>query len=264
MAGDPVVGVSGCARPGGADGGQLYRVDDKYVLAIAEEIGALPLMIPPIGPLLALPRLLELLDGLLLTGSLSDIHPAAWDATGTPRASATLDRDRDTTVIPLIPAALRAGIPVLAICRGLHEVNVAFGGSIGELADKRRHRGYTGLPESAVTEPEAFYGKVHPLRIEPGGLLAGFAAGDTQPWVNSYHQQVIATLAAGLTVEAYSPDGYVEAVSRTRDPGACLAVQWHPEHRIARDWPLSKAIFAWFGAQTRRRARARGLPPFSG
>src|SRR6187399_2580872 len=120
----PVVAVSGCARPGGADGGQMYRVDDKYVLAIVAEIGVLPLMIPPIGAALATGRLLEVSDGVLLTGSLSDIEPVMWQGDGTLREGATGDPARDATIVPLIPRALQAGVPVLAICRGLHEVNV--------------------------------------------------------------------------------------------------------------------------------------------
>ncbi|WP_435157391.1 gamma-glutamyl-gamma-aminobutyrate hydrolase family protein [Amycolatopsis sacchari] len=257
MSGDgaaPVVAVSGCTRPGGADGGSMYRVDDKYVLAAAEELGALPLMVPPIGGLLAAERLLEVSDGLLLTGSLSDIDPAVWHG-GTLAEGATGDPGRDGTIIPLIPRALRAGVPVLAICRGLHEVNVAFGGTIGEIADKARHRRYADVPESAELRPEAFYGAIHPIRVQPGGLLADLADGADEVWVNSYHRQVVDRLADGLTVEAVSPDGCVEALSRTVDAAPCLAVQWHPEHRIAREWPLSKALFRWFADQVRQRVR---------
>lgn len=253
----PVVAVSGCTRPGGADGGQMYRVDDKYVLAAAQELGALPLMIPPLGDLLATERLLEIADGLLLTGSLSDIDPVAWQGDGGLAEGATGDPGRDATVIPMIPRALRAGVPVLAICRGLHEVNVAFGGTITEIADKARHRRYAEVPDSAGLRPEAFYGAIHPIHVRPGGLLAELAGDDGEVWVNSYHRQALGELADGLTVEAVSPDGYVEAVSRTGDAAPCLAVQWHPEHRIAREWPLSRAIFRWFGDQTRLRARVR-------
>jgi putative glutamine amidotransferase len=253
----PIIGVSACARPGGADGGQMYRTDDKYVLAVATEVGALPLLVPPIAELLDMPSLLETIDGLLLTGSLSDVDPIAWQDPSGLAEGATGDRGRDRTVIPLIPLALRHGVPILAICRGLHEVNVAFGGTIGSIADKRRHRRYTDLPASAAADPDAYYGKVHPVTIGPGGLLAELACGTEAVWVNSYHQQVIQTLGAGLTVEACSPDGYIEAVSRTSDAAPCLAVQWHPEHRIARAWPLSKAMFEWFGDQVRKRSRHR-------
>jgi putative glutamine amidotransferase len=159
-----------------------------------------------------------------------------------------LDEARDATALPLLRAAIKRGIPVLAICRGFQELNVALGGTlhpqVHEIAGRLDHR----EPREVPREQE--YAPAHAVRIMPGGLLARLS-GQEQALVNSLHHQGVDRLAPPLAVDAVAPDGQIEAVSMPNAPGFLLGVQWHPEWRWAED-PLSRAIFDGFGAAMRR------------
>ncbi|BBJ96054.1 MULTISPECIES: gamma-glutamyl-gamma-aminobutyrate hydrolase family protein [Xanthomonas] len=225
---------------------------EKYVRAVVEAAGAQPVLLPSLQPPLDAGAWLQRLDGLLLTGAVSNVEPhhysdePSWE--GNPH-----DPARDATSLALIPQALARGLPVLAICRGLQEVNVALGGRLHQrvhevpgLADHREDR-------SAPLDIQ--YGPAHPVQLQPGGWLAGMS--DTaQVQVNSLHGQGIATLAAGLVVEATAPDGLIEAF-RGPGPGFLLAVQWHPEWRVTQH-PFYRAIFQAFGEACRQYAAQRG------
>ncbi|MDO0846461.1 gamma-glutamyl-gamma-aminobutyrate hydrolase family protein [Xanthomonas campestris pv. campestris] len=225
---------------------------EKYVRAVVEAAGAQPVLLPSLQPSLDAGAWLQRLDGLLLTGAVSNVEPhhysdePSWE--GNPH-----DPARDATSLALIPQALARGLPVLAICRGLQEVNVALGGRLHQrvhevpgLADHREDR-------SAPLDTQ--YGPAHPVQLQPGGWLAGMS--DTaQVQVNSLHGQGIATLAAGLVVEAAAPDGLIEAF-RGPGPGFLLAVQWHPEWRVTQH-PFYRAIFQAFGEACRQYAAQRG------
>ncbi|MCS3846884.1 gamma-glutamyl-gamma-aminobutyrate hydrolase family protein [Xanthomonas campestris] len=225
---------------------------EKYVRAVVEAAGAQPVLLPSLQPPLDVGAWLQRLDGLLLTGAVSNVEPhhysdePSWE--GNPH-----DPARDATSLALIPQALARGLPVLAICRGLQEVNVALGGRLHQrvhevpgLADHREDR-------SAPLDIQ--YGPAHPVQLQPGGWLAGVS--DTaQVQVNSLHGQGIATLAAGLLVEATAPDGLIEAF-RGPGPGFLLAVQWHPEWRVTQH-PFYRAIFQAFGEACRQYAAQRG------
>lgn len=225
---------------------------EKYVRAVVEAAGAQPVLLPSLQPPLDAGAWLQRLDGLLLTGAVSNVEPhhysdePSWE--GNPH-----DPTRDATSLALIPQALARGLPVLAICRGLQEVNVALGGRLHQrvhevpgLADHREDR-------SAPLDIQ--YGPAHPVQLQPGGWLAGMS--DTaQVQVNSLHGQGIATLAAGLLVEATAPDGLIEAF-RGPGPGFLLAVQWHPEWRVTQH-PFYRAIFQAFGEACRQYAAQRG------
>lgn len=225
---------------------------EKYVRAVVEAAGAQPVLLPSLQPPLDAGAWLQRLDGLLLTGAVSNVEPhhysdePSWE--GNPH-----DPARDATSLALIPQALARGLPVLAICRGLQEVNVALGGRLHQrvhevpgLADHREDR-------SAPLDIQ--YGPAHPVQLQPGGWLA--AMSDTaQVQVNSLHGQGIATLAAGLVVEAAAPDGLIEAF-RGPGPGFLLAVQWHPEWRVTQH-PFYRAIFQAFGEACRQYAAQRG------
>jgi len=164
-----------------------------------------------------------------------------------------LDPHRDDWTLPLIPRLLERGIPLLAICRGFQEVNVALGGSlhqaVHQVAGLRDHRDDESLP---VDEQ---YGPAHPVRIEAGGLLAALLDAD-EVIVNSLHGQGVNRLAPGLRVEARAPDGLVEAFSATSGSAFALAVQWHPEWRAAEN-PVSRRLFEAFGDACRAHSRAR-------
>ncbi len=227
----------------------FHAVGEKYVSAVSAAAGALPVLVPPLGAALSVRELLGRIDGLMLTGSPSNVEPRHY--AGSPSRVGTLhDPHRDATTLPLIRAAVAAGIPVLAVCRGHQEVNVALGGTlhqnVHEVPGMMDHR------EDEVAPLERQYAPAHPIRLTPGGLLARLAGSD-EARVNSLHAQGVDRLAEGLAVEAVAPDGLVEAY-RLADSGQyLLGIQWHPEWRVLED-PLSTAIFESFGAACRRYA----------
>lgn len=231
----------------------VYHVaGEKYLTAITDAAGGLPLVIPALAGRIDIPALLDRVDGLLLTGSYSNVAPSRYG--GPPSAPGT-DHDpaRDALTLALIPAALERGVPLLAICRGLQEMNVALGGTlhqrVHEVPGMLDHR-------EDKTQPLAVqYGPAHEVSLTPGGLLQGMC-GQARIWVNSVHGQGVDRLAPGLFVEATAPDGLVEAFRVEAASGFNLAVQWHPEWSARQD-PLSAAIFEAFGEACRRRANGR-------
>jgi putative glutamine amidotransferase len=223
---------------------QHYQmVGDKYVRAIAEAADAIPLIVPAVGAGVDLQAILRRIDGLLFTGSPSNIEPRHY--AGDSSASDTLeDPFRDATTLALLPLAVEDGMPVLGICRGFQEMNVAFGGSL--LQAVHDQLGYLDHREDLSASLEEQYAPAHDVVLEPGGLLRRLA-GCERIRVNSLHRQGIDRLAPSLEVEARSPDGLIEAV-RVRDAsGFALAVQWHPEWQAQHN-DFSRALFAEFRA----------------
>ena len=201
---------------------------------------------------------LDGLDGILLTGAVSNIEPHHYS--DEPSYPGNLhDPARDATNLALIPLAIELGLPILAICRGFQEINVAFGGrlhqKVHDVAGFMDHR------ENPDDPLDAQYAPVHELQLAPGGLLAGIAGTD-RVRVNSLHGQGIARLGEGLTVEATAPDGLIEAYRHdgpTQDGSTrafLLAVQWHPEWRVLEN-PFHHGIFRAFGDACRQRAAQR-------
>ena len=227
------------------DGMAMHTVNDEYVTALRDGAGALPLLIPATDAPLDIRAILEAVDGLLFTGAPSNIAPGHYGQSARPGTE--LDEARDATTLPLLRAAIEKGKPLLAICRGFQELNVALGGSlhqhVHELPGRMDHR----EPQGASRDEE--YTPAHEVTIIPGGVLAALS-GMTQAMVNSLHHQGVDRLAPMLTVEAVASDGQIEAVSMPGAKTFLLGVQWHPEWDVAAD-PLSRAIFAGFGASLR-------------
>lgn len=246
----PLIGVSACFKQ--LDLHPSHTVGDKYLRAVAEAAAGIPLVIPALGELIDQPALLERLDGLLLTGSPSNVEPHHY---GGPASASAAEHDpsRDRTTLPLIRAAVAAGVPVFGICRGFQEMNVAFGGSLHQ----RVHEvpGLMDHREQLEGGLDIQYGAAHPVRIQPAGLLAGLGLGP-QIQVNSLHGQGVERLALGLRIEALAEDGLIEAFSVENAATFALGVQWHPEWRVM-DNPDYRAIFAAFGAACRVRAERR-------
>lgn len=240
----PLIGLPACVR---AEGGQEYhQIGDKYVRAVAAASEALPVVLPALAGLSDARALVERLDGLLLTGSPSNVHPSRYGQGPTPEHEPH-DAARDATTLPLIEAALEAGLPLFAICRGHQELNVALGGTlharVHELPQRLDHR----RPQHE--ELDVQYGKRHAVRLSPGSNLARIS-GTEEIQVNSLHWQAIDRLAPGLTIEGVAPDGTIEAVSVSGARAFALGVQWHPEYRVLED-PVSNAIFRAFGVAAR-------------
>ncbi|MFO1248544.1 MAG: gamma-glutamyl-gamma-aminobutyrate hydrolase family protein [Alphaproteobacteria bacterium] len=220
----------------------VHQANDEYIIAIREGAGALPLLIPSTDTPLDAAGVLDAVDGLLFTGSPSNVAPSHYGAAARPGTQ--LDEMRDATTLPLLRAAITHGKPLLAICRGFQELNVALGGSlhqhVHEIPGRLDHR----EPRDVPLDIE--YGPSHAIAITPDSLLARLS-GLTQAMVNSLHHQGIDRLAPGLAIDASAPDGQIEAVSMPGAKGFLLGVQWHPEWQFAQD-SLSRAIFAGFGA----------------
>ncbi len=235
-----------------------YRVVGKYAASVVDGAGCLPLLIPALGEVGCFVELMSRLDGLFLTGGASNVRPDFYDGEAS-RAGTLHDPDRDATSLPLIRAAIEAGVPVFAICRGIQELNVALGGTlhqnIHELPGKSEHRMNRSVPTDERYEIR------HPITINPGGMLEEMAAEEVadgrEIMVNSLHAQAIDRLGDGLFVEAVSDDGVIEAVSVSDAKAFALGVQWHPEHPTSLRWPLSKAMFGAFGEACRARMTAR-------
>lgn len=224
---------------------------EKYVRAVIDGAECLPLLIPGLQPSLPLRPLLEGLDGILLTGSVSNIEPHHYG--DEPSYVGNLhDPARDETNLALIPLAIEMGLPILAICRGFQEVNVAFGGRLYQKVHEVD--GFMDHREKPDAPLDIQYAPYHELALSRGGLLAKIAASD-RARVNSLHGQGISHLGEGLTVEATAPDGLIEAYRR--DGGSfLLAVQWHPEWRVAEN-KFYLGIFRAFGDACRDRAQQR-------
>jgi putative glutamine amidotransferase len=250
MSRQPIIGVSACTKQIGHN--IYHTAGDKYLLAIAEVSGGMPLIIPALGEQLDQAYLLQHLDGLVFTGSPSNVEPHHYAGDASEPGTAH-DPARDITTLPLIKAAIAAGIPVLGICRGFQEMNVAFGGTlhqrVHEVAGLMDHREPADLPADQQ------YGLRHALHVQPGGLLASIGLpADIQ--VNSIHGQGVQRLAPGLRVEALAPDGLIEAFSVIGAKSFALGVQWHPEWQV-RSNPHYLAIFQAFGEACRKTAGQR-------
>ena len=229
----------------------FLAVGEKYVRAVVDGAGCLPLLVPTLDPVLPLREVLSGLDGLLLTGAVSNIEPHHYSDESSYEGN-LLDPRRDATNLPLIPLAIEMGVPVLAICRGFQEVNVAFGGTLYQKVHEQP--GFMDHRENKDDPLDVQYGPAHDIALVPGGLLAGLA-GDTRATVNSLHGQGVRRLGEGLVVEAQAPDGLVEAF-RHDGPAFMLAVQWHPEWKI-RENAFYLATFRAFGDACRARAARR-------
>ena len=248
--GAPLIGVTACTKAIGLL--PFHAAGDKYVRAVSHGAGGLPLVIPALTDFLEPADLADRLDGLMLTGSPSNVEPHHYG--GVPSVPGTEhDAPRDAMALPLTRAALDAGVPILAICLGVQELNVVLGGTlhqrVHELPGKLDHR------SRKRTRMDVRYAPVHAISLTRGGFFANLA-GAASMEVNSLHAQSIDRVADGLVVEAVAPDGIVEAV-RAKDARAfTVGVQWHPEWKFW-DNPVSTALFRAFGEACRARAAAR-------
>jgi putative glutamine amidotransferase len=252
----PLVGLPSDRRQIGLH--PFQAVGEKYLRAVVDGTGCLPLVIPSLSPPLDLQEILRHLDGLLLTGAHSNIEPHHYSDEPSYEGNEH-DPVRDATTLGIVPLAIEMRVPVLALCRGFQEVNVALGGTLHQKVHDVP--GLDDHRESPDDPPGLQYAPSHPIDLVEGGLLAGIA-GAREVKVNSLHGQGIRTLGRGLVVEATARDGLVEAARLDdrglfEDPGPfLLAVQWHPEWRVTEN-PFYLGIFQAFAAACRARASQR-------
>ncbi len=246
----PIIGVPADRRV--LDPHPFHMVGEKYLKALIDSADAVPMIIPVLADDLAIDELIAEVDGVLLTGSPSDIEPHHYGGDDA-HPDAMRDAHRDALTLPMARHALDAGVPLLAICRGFQELNVVLGGTLHQkVVDVPGLHNHKEDPDDPV---DVQYGDAHPVALVDGGLLRSLAGTDTAT-VNSLHGQGVAKLADGVTVEAVADDGLVEAFTVDAAPGFALAVQWHPEWRSSEN-PFSTAIFKAFGDACRGYARQR-------
>ena len=246
----PTIGLSACRKYIAPH--PFHAVGEKYLAAVSLAARGLPLMIPALGPASSPDDLLSCLDGLFLTGSPSNVEPHHYHAE---RIDPEIehDPDRDATTLPLIRRTVECGVPVLAVCRGYQEMNVAFGGTLHQKV--QAVEGLMDHREDKTQPLDVQYAPVHSVRLEPNGFLARLAHRSTLE-VNSLHTQGVRRLGEGLQVEARAPDGLIEAFRVEGASAFAFGVQWHPEWKV-QDNRFSCALFAAFGDACRKRAAAR-------
>jgi putative glutamine amidotransferase len=233
-----------------------HAASDTYVRAIDEVVGGVPVLVAANGDRADVTTLVARLDGLILTGSRSNVQPCLYGGPA-PVAGTPEDPARDAVTLPLIRAAIAAGVPVLAICRGLQEMNVALGGSLHQWLQHMPGRLDHSTPLQANAGVRV--GKAHAVRIVPGSWLHRLA-GQREAAVNSLHNQGIDRLAPGLVAEAHAPDGTIEAIRFAASAGFAIGVQWHPEYDYQTD-ALSRRLFEAFGEAVAERANPARFTP---
>lgn len=247
----PVVGIIG----------NHHLINDQYAVqaggtmncqAVAEVSGAMPVLIPADPDFVSVEELLETCAGFVFTGGRPNVHAEEYGEEHT-EAHGLHDRNRDSITLPLIRALIDRGQPLLGICRGFQEVNVALGGSlypeIRELPGRMNHR----MPPDGTIEEK--FALRHAVKFTPGGPFHRLF-GATEVMTNTLHGQGIKTPGSGVVIDGYAPDETPEAIYIDGAPGFTLSVQWHPEYRAAED-PVSRPLFAAFGGAVRDWAAGR-------
>lgn len=236
----PIIAVTGDVRH--FDNYTWHATPQTYLEAAVGVARVTPLIVPAFAERIDIEAILDRVDGVMATGSKTNVHPSHYDVAPSV-AHEPFDEARDHTAIPLMRSAIERGIPVLAICRGFQELNVALGGSIAteiqEIEGRHDHR-------AANSDDQKVRFKIHqPIQVKPNSCLAEII-GSGRVEVNSLHRQAVERLARQLDVEAVAEDGTIEAVSVRDSRAFALGVQWHPEFWAAHDKP-SRAIFEAFG-----------------
>jgi putative glutamine amidotransferase len=229
-----------------------HAAPQQYLEAALTAAGVFPLLVPSFGDRLDLDQLLASVDGVMVTGSKSNVHPSLYGGDAS-EANGPYDPQRDATTLPLIRKAIDCGVPLLAICRGIQELNVALGGTLATEIQARE--GILDHRAPASDNQDERFAIRQNVAIKPGSCLAGvFGVGDIQ--VNSVHRQGVDRLGSRLQLEAVAEDGTVEAVSVRDSRAFAVGVQWHPEYWVTSD-DASARIFRAFGDAVRAHAIAK-------
>ena len=251
----PVVGVIGSAHLA-ENRFPAQRVGERNLMAVADVAGALPLIFAGDPAITDIDALLATVDGVLLTGARANVHPTHFGVDEHPSYE-PYDRQRDALALQLVKACVEQGVPLLGVCRGFQEMNVAYGGSlhpeIRDLPGRLNHR-MPRLPNGEIHPDQAVvYGERHDVRLVPGGVFARLLGRETIR-VNSLHGQGILEPAKRIVVEGVAEDDTIEAIRVADAPGFALGVQWHAEYDPQSN-PVNRALFEAFGAAVAERHR---------
>jgi len=251
----PVVGVIGNA----------HRIEDRFLVqavgernlrAIADVAGAMPLMFASCPEITDVGALLDIVDGVVLTGARANVHPTRFKTEPCEKHE-PYDISRDEVALTLSEVCVARGIPIFGICRGLQEMNVAFGGSlhpeIRELPGRMNHRMPRLENGDIHPDPTVIFADRHDVALTPGGAFAKILGCETIR-VNSLHGQGILEPGKRVVIEGVAEDGTIEAISIADAPGFALGVQWHAEYDPQRN-PINRKLFQAFGDALRQRVR---------
>jgi putative glutamine amidotransferase len=252
----PVIGVIGNTRLV-ENRFTAQLVGETNLRAVADVAGALPMMFAGTPEITDIEALLATVDGVLLTGGRANVHPSRFGAEPHP-SHEPYDIQRDALALALVETCVARGVPLLGICRGLQEMNVAFGGTlhpeIRDLPGRVNHR----MPRTETGEIhpdlEVIFGDRHDVRLTPGGAFASLLGCETVR-VNSLHGQGILELGKRVVVEGVADDGTIEAIRIADAPAFALGVQWHAEYDPQRN-PVNRALFQAFGEAVAANQRA--------
>ena len=233
---------------------RMYATAERYVQSLLKMVDCIPVLMPPVGTAVDAVELVSRMDGFVLTGGRANVEPHHYDGPVFP-PDEYIDPGRDAVVLPLVRACIAERVPVLGICRGIQEINVALGGSlhyrIHQLSGKNDHR----MSRDEDATPEEIYRLKHTVRLTAGGLFRSLTGRD-EMMVNSLHGQGVDRLGEGLVVEATSPDGVIEGLRYNDDEQFVVGVQrhaaWQPDEPT-----LSGALYTAFGKAARARAARR-------
>ncbi len=247
----PVIGVIG----------NFYRIDDRFntqlagesnLRAIADVIGALPLIFAGAPDITDIEALLASVDGILLTGARANVHPSEFNTEPNP-AYEPYDENRDALSLQLTRTCVERGIPLFGICRGMQEMNVAFGGSlhpeIRDIPGRMNHRMPRLETGEVHPDPEVVFADRHEVRLISDGKFAQIYGKDLIR-VNSLHGQGVLQPGKRVIIEGVAEDTTVEAISIADAPGFALGVQWHAEYDPQTN-PVNRALFEAFGEAVR-------------
>jgi putative glutamine amidotransferase len=250
----PVVGVIG----------NSHRVENRFTVqmvgernlsAVAEVAGALPLMFAGVPEITDIGALLDVVDGVVLTGARANVHPTRFNSEPSLKHE-PYDIHRDEVALQLSEACVARGIPLFGICRGLQEMNVAFGGSlhpeIREIPGRMNHR-MPRLENGEIhPDPTVIFADRHEVRLTPGGAFSGILGCDIIK-VNSLHGQGILEPGDRVVIEGIAEDGTIEAIRIADAPTFALGVQWHAEYDPQSN-PINRKLFEAFGEALRGRS----------
>ncbi len=237
------------------DGAIWHASPNQYLKAALNVAEVMAFIVPAFEEGNDLDAVLDRVDGVLITGSATNVHPSLYGRDATER-DGPFDPARDATSLPLIRRAIDRGIPLLAICRGIQELNVALGGTLA--SEIQEQPGIWDHRKPDVKERDHMYAIRQPVFVEEGSCIARYLGLSGEIQVNSLHRQAIAETAPRLKVEALAEDGTIEAVSVIDAKNFAVGVQWHPEYWAETD-TVSRALFHAFGDAVRAYAARKTL-----